>query len=272
MEHGATSQLRPVVRPQHHLGWTSRQDLWWAKPSLVFIALSAFVAYSVWAAIQGSDYRWGPYLSPFYSPELFGSTRSWFGSKPGWWPAWLLWSPAILVLWAPAGLRLTCYYYRGAYYKAFWVDPPSCAVGESRTRYRGENFFPLLVQNIHRYFAYLGVVYLIFLAHDCWEAFWFTNRTARGVTFGIGIGTIVLLVNLGLLIGYTFGCYSLRHLLGGRLKLLSECPLRAWLYTNSYALNRRHTNWAWISLCVVAFADFYVRMCAMGLIRDWRIF
>jgi len=272
MKQGAISQLRPVVRSPHHLGQTSRQDLWWAKPSIVFIALSAFVAYSVWAVIQGRDYRWGPYLSPFYSPELFGSTRSWFGSKPGWWPAWLLWSPAMLVLWAPAGLRLTCYYYRGAYYKAFWVDPPSCAVGESRTRYRGENFFPLLIQNIHRYFVYLGLVYLVFLAHDCWEAFWFTNPTGGGIVFGVGIGTVVLVIDLVLLTGYTFGCYSLRHLVGGRLKLLSECPLRAWLYTNSYALNRRHTNWAWVSLCVVAFADFYVRMCAMGLIKDWRIF
>jgi hypothetical protein len=79
MKQGAISQLKPAVRPQHHLGQTSRQDLWWAKSSMVFIALSAFVAYSVWAAIQGSDYRWGPYLSPFYSPELFGSTRSWLG-------------------------------------------------------------------------------------------------------------------------------------------------------------------------------------------------
>jgi len=76
MKKGAISQLKQAARPQHHLGWTSRQDFWWAKPSLVFIALSAFVAYSVWAALQGRDYRSGPYLSPFYSPELFGITRS----------------------------------------------------------------------------------------------------------------------------------------------------------------------------------------------------
>ena len=26
----------------------------------------------------------------------------------------------------PALFRVTCYYYRGAYYKALWADPPSC--------------------------------------------------------------------------------------------------------------------------------------------------
>src|SRR5579864_2759998 len=53
MEQGAASQLRTVVRPPHHFGQTSRPDLWWAKPSMLFIALSAFVAYCVWAVIQG---------------------------------------------------------------------------------------------------------------------------------------------------------------------------------------------------------------------------
>ena len=77
--------------------------------------------------------RFGPYLSPFYSPELFGdSPHSWFGPKPGVWPAWLPFSPALLILPIPGFFRLTCYYYRGAYYKAFWADPPSCTVGEPR--------------------------------------------------------------------------------------------------------------------------------------------
>jgi hypothetical protein len=38
----------------------------------VFLGLSAFIVYSTWAAMQGPHYRFGPYLSPFYSPELFG--------------------------------------------------------------------------------------------------------------------------------------------------------------------------------------------------------
>ena len=97
--------------------------------------------YATWAAFQGDHYRFGPYLSPFYSPELFGIAAGWFGAKPGWWPGWLPFSPAILILWAPGGFRLTCYYYRGAYYKAFWADPPACAVGEPRESYRGERRF-----------------------------------------------------------------------------------------------------------------------------------
>jgi hypothetical protein len=29
--------------------------------------------------------------------------------------------------------------------------------------------------------------------------------------------------------------------------------------------------WAWMSLFWVAFSDVYVRLCAMGIITDWRI-
>ena len=122
-----------LTLPRRSFGQTMRADVWWAQPLIVFLGLGAFVVYSTWAAFQGKNYYFGPYLSPFYSPELFGaSPHSWFGPKPLWWPAWLLFSPALLVLWAPGGFRLTCYYYRGAYYKAFWADPPACTVGEPR--------------------------------------------------------------------------------------------------------------------------------------------
>ena len=252
------------------LGLTRRRDWWWVQPAVVFAGLSAFVVYSIWAVLQGRAYRFGPYLSPFYSPELFGSGHGWFGVKPSWWPAWMLWSPAILSLWAPAGLRLTCYYYRGAYYKAFWADPPACAVGEPRAGYRGESTFPLILQNVHRYFVYLGVLYLVFLARDLWEAVWF-DAAGGGRVFGIGVGTLVLLANLVLLSGYTFGCHSLRHLCGGGRDELAGCPVRARLYGCSSVFNRRHMLWAWASLCVVGFSDLYVRMCAMGVWTDWRI-
>src|SRR4051794_21109151 len=107
---------------QRSFGETSRRDRWWLMPALVFAGLSAFLVYSTWAAFQGDFYTYGPYLSPFYSPELWGnSPHAWFGKAPAWLP---FYSPALLILWAPAGFRLTCYYYRGAYYKAFWGDPP----------------------------------------------------------------------------------------------------------------------------------------------------
>jgi len=144
-----------------------RADVWWTQPLLVFIGLSIFIIYSTWAAFQGTNYFFGNYISPFYSPEIFGdSPHSWFGPKPAWWPAWLIFSPALLVLWAPGGFRVTCYYYRGAYYKAFWADPPACTVGEPRKSYWGERSFPLIMQNVHRYFLYLALLFLLILGYD----------------------------------------------------------------------------------------------------------
>ena len=143
-------------------GVTSRTDLWWLRPLLVLLGLSSFIVYATWAALQGEHYAVGPYLSPFYSPEIFGSSpHSWFGPKPTWWPMVIPFSPAMLILWAPGGMRFTCYYYRGAYYKSFWADPPACAVGEPRKSYWGENSFPLILQNVHRYFIYLAIVFVI---------------------------------------------------------------------------------------------------------------
>src|SRR5580700_7687799 len=164
-----------VSLKQRAAGETMRRDAWWAQPLFVFLGLSTFIIYSTWAAFQGTHYwldqNGAEYLSPFYSPEFFGSSpKAIFGVKPGWWPSWLLFSPALLVLWAPAGFRLTCYYYRGAYYKAFWADPPACAVGEPRKGYPGENSFPLILQNIHRYFLYLALLFIFVLACDAWKA------------------------------------------------------------------------------------------------------
>jgi hypothetical protein len=253
-------------------GRTARRDAWWIQPLFVFIALSAFVVYSTWAAFQGVYYWSGPYLSPFYSPELFGdSPHSWFGPKPAAWPAWLPWSPALLILWAPAGFRLTCYYYRGAYYKAFWADPPSCTVGEPRSSYYGEQAFPLILQNVHRYFLYVALVFLVFLAYDVWKAMWFVDPATGRESFGVGLGTLVLAANTALLAGYTFSCHSLRHLVGGCADCLGDRSLRGSAYRCTTSLNERHMLFAWASLFVVGFADVYVRLCAMGIWTDPRL-
>jgi len=242
-------------------------------PATVFVVLSSFVVYATWAALQGKHYTYGPYLSPFYSPELFGdSPHSLFGPKPDAWPSWLPFSPALIILPIPALFRLTCYYYRGAYYKAFWADPPSCTVGEPRSHYRGEFSFPLVLQNIHRFFLFLSLGILLFLAHDLWKAMWFSDPGAHQARFGVGLGTLVLAANVVLLGGYTFGCHSLRHVIGGRLDQLSRAPLRRGAYNCATCFNRRHMTWAWCSLFGVAFSDLYVRMCSMGVWSDWRIF
>ncbi len=260
----------PISISRRGFGSTSRRDGWWITPLLTFLGLSAFVIYSTWAAFQGDHYYSGPYLSPMYSPELFGRPdHALFGPQPGWWPGILPWSPAFLILWAPAGFRFTCYYYRGAYYKAFWADPPSCAVGEPRKSYLGENSLPLILQNVHRYFMYLAVGFLFVLTYDVWLGLWFTSEA--GVSFGIGVGTIVLAINVILLSGYTLGCHSLRHVVGGFLNQISKSPMRSKFYSCVGCFNRKHMVWAWCSLFWVGFTDLYVRLCSMGIWSDMRI-
>jgi hypothetical protein len=258
----------PVVRS---FGETSRRDLWWLQPAVVFLGLSAFVVYATYRAVwEGNHYTFGSYLSPFFSPEIFGdSEHAWFGRMPSWLPGWV--SPALLILPFPGLFRVTCYYYRGAYYKAFWSDPPSCAVGEWRKSYWGENSLPLILQNVHRYFLYFAILFLVFLAHDAYQALWFTNA-AGGACFGIGVGTLVLTLNVILLGGYTFGCHSFRHLVGGHVDQLTKAPLRQKAFDCSSCLNRKHMVWAWCSLIWVAFSDVYVRMCSTGAWADFRLF
>ena len=271
---GASSSPPPLSRPLPARGFaeTARSDAWWLTPAAIFLGLTAFVVYATWAAFQGEHYAFGPYLSPLYSPELFGtSEHAWFGAKPGWYPGWLPWSPALLILWAPGGFRLTCYYYRGAYYKSHWADPPACTVGEPRKRYLGERRFPLILQNVHRYFLYLALGFLVILTIDVWNALWFTDPATGTTEFGIGVGTLVLALNVVLLGGYTLGCHSLRHLVGGRLAQISKKPLRQKAYFCVNRFNRGHMKWAWFSLAWVALADVYVRLCSMGMLIDVRI-
>jgi hypothetical protein len=235
-------------------GRTERTDAWWVQPLVQGLALAILGAYATWAAFQGRDYAFGHYLSPFYSPLM----------KPKWWPL----SPALLVLGAPLGFRGTCYYYRKAYYRAFFADPAACAVGEPRKGYSGETKFPFILQNIHRFMIYLAIPILFFLWIDIVRGFTFDGR------FGIGVGSLVLLASNMLLTFYTFSCHSIRHLLGGRVDCFS-CVVaggprrRVWLA--STWLNGHHMAWAWWSLFFVCFADFYVRLCALGLIHDPRL-
>jgi hypothetical protein len=253
-------------------GATSRSDAWWLQPTVTFLVLFGFIVYASWAGLQNAHYEFGNYLSPMYSPLLFGtSPHSWFGGPdvPTWWPGALPYSAAGLILIFPLGFRVTCYYYRGAYYKAFWADPPACAVGEPRGSYRGERWFPLVLQNVHRYFLYFAVIFLVILGHDAYDGFWFTDN---GVThFGIAVGTLVLVTNVTLLSGYTLGCHSMRHLLGGVLDVMSGRPVRKAAYVCSSAFNRAHMRWAWCSLVWVGFTDLYIRLCSMGIWHDFRI-
>ncbi len=274
-------------------GETYRTDNWWAHPLVVFIGLSAFVVYATFRVFYPLLVPGEPgiahesLLSPFFSPLLFSaaeSSHAIFGTFPAWWPT-LIRSPAILILWAPLGLRMTCYYYRKAYYRAFFQDPSACAVGEPREDYKGETGL-LAVQNIHRYFLYLGLLFIVLLSYEAVRAlFW--NVPAGGMfwegNFEVHVGTLVLGVNAFLLAGYTLGCHSLRYLGGGKMRCFS-CPnnprnqgsepsisSRYSVWRAVTKLNINHGTWAWFSLFMVAFADFYVWMVSIGVWPDYTL-
>jgi hypothetical protein len=266
-------QVIPVTAVHKGFGTTSRKDNWWAAPLGVFLGLLTFLIYVHWAMFQGEHYTFGPYLSPFYAPELWGSSpHAWFGPLPPFWPSFIPFSPALLILPFPAGFRFTCYYYRGAYYKSFWADPVACAVGEPRKSYLGENSFPLIIQNIHRYFLYAALVFIFLLSYDVWLAMWWPSAADPNVKeFGIGLGTLIMATNVVLIGGYTLGCHSLRHLVGGRKNEVSKSPVSDACYSCTSNLNNKHQLFAWASLISVMLTDVYIRLCSMGILSDPRL-
>ena len=145
----------PTLLPESRFGSTLRRDPWWIEILPIILVMGGFSIYATLRAFEGKFYSWGPYLSPFYSPLIDHDHH--------WWP----FSPAILILAGPLGFRATCYYYRKALYRAFLLDPPACSVGEpARRNYRGETAFPFILQNVHRYFFYLAVLFVCFLWYD----------------------------------------------------------------------------------------------------------
>jgi hypothetical protein len=242
---------------------TLRTDSWWIEPLLVVAGLGGFVVYSTWAALQNAHYYFAPYLSPFYSPCISANcTHATLPLIGSWWNL----SPAFLILWIPGGFRLTCYYYRKAYYRSFFQSPPACAVRDAGKTYCGELSFPFVLQNVHRYFFYLSLVILAFLWWDAILAFKFPDG------FGMGVGTVVLCVNAALLSLFSFSCNSCRHVCGGYLDAFHRAPGRYKIWSLVTKLNEKHMEYAWVSLIWVAVADLYVRLLSMGVISDLRVF
>jgi len=248
---------------------TLRTDRWWQPPLISFTVLSAFVIYATWAAFVNGDYYYKPYISPFYSPclahvcgakTIHGASGvphlSLFG------PWWAI-SPALIILIFPLGFRMTCYYYRRTYYRSFWLSPPACAVAEPHKSYSGETRFPLILQNVHRYFFYAGLVFNSILTYDAVLAF----RNHDGQWGHVGVGTAVLVVNAALLWMYSLSCHSCRHIIGGRLKHFSKHPVRFRMWGYVSKLNQKHMQLAWASLIFVALTDLYVRLVASGTLH-----
>jgi hypothetical protein len=217
----------------------------WLYPTFVVTALSLFGLYAVWVVFFNQQGRFGPYLSPFFSPNVH------VGPVP----------PAIWVAWAPLAFRLTCYYYRKAYFRSFFWHPRSCAVGEPRrsSTYRGETGF-WAFNNLHRYAFYVTFVQVGFLWYDVFAAFF----PGRGVH--LGLGALIMFVNVICLSGYTFGCHAFRHLAGGGADCLGCHRARLRLWTGITVLNVRHGAWAWASLVTVLATDVYIRLLITGVI------
>jgi hypothetical protein len=274
MSHDATQTIQIAGR-RGGLASTQRVDRWWIGPASTAIGLTVFFGYLTFRAFNATHVWYEPYISPTVAPPLFTPAsgypgavpveHAWFGAFPTWWPPFLPQSPAFFLPGLAIAFRFTCYYYRGAYYKSFGLRPPSCGVGGVGRRYRGETAL-LLFQNLHRYTLYGALFLLVCLWWEGIAAFFRDGRV------GIGVGTVIMLMNAALLTGYTFGCHSWRHLIGGRLDCFScdgvSVSPSYGLWKWATWLNERHMAFAWFSLVWVAFTDFYIYLVSSGTIRD----
>jgi hypothetical protein len=247
---------------------TLRTDRWWVEPTVTFVLLSIWVLYALIRTASQHNYfvEQYHYLSPFSSPCVSASCHpeardfgTWFGHFPALIPL------AIVVLPFLLGFRLTCYYYRKAYYRSFWQSPPACAVAEPHGKYSGETRFPLIIQNVHRYFFYAAVLVSLVNTYDALRAF----QGGDG-GFGIGLGTVIMVVNVILLWAYTISCHSCRHITGGRLRHFSRHPVRYEVWTFVSRLNTRHMELAWTTLGTLMLTDLYIALVASGTITDLR--
>lgn len=247
---------------------TLRTDRWWLQPHGIWILLTTWVAYATIRVFTQEYYYTGGtadnnlphYLSPFTSPcvsencvegsQLFGN---WF---PFSFPAFIPLAAITLVF--LLGFRTTCYYYRKAYYRGFWRSPSACAVPEPRGKYTGETRFPLILQNVHRYFFYAAVVISLVNTYDIFHS----------LAYGFGFGTLIMITNVTLLWAYTLGCHACRHAIGGQLRHFSKHPIRYALYRAVGKLTKRHQEFAWTTLATLMLTDWYVWMLSSGAFSD----
>ncbi|HEV8642479.1 MAG TPA: hypothetical protein VGV13_15410 [Methylomirabilota bacterium] len=247
---------------------TLRRDLWWLEPAWLFALFSLFVVYSFFAGIANADYFVDPYLSPFYSPCITANcAHLTVGPIVGSW--WNL-APAIWIVGFPLTFRLTCYYYRKAYYRAFFWAPAACAVPDARAKYGGETRIPFIWQNIHRFTWYPAVLLVFILGYDAVLAFRFPTASG-GYAFGIGLGSLLMTANVVLIALYTFSCHFCRYLVGGRFDRFHLRPVALRLFQAVSWLNGRHGNYAILSLLSVGLTDLYIRLLSMGVVSDPRI-
>jgi hypothetical protein len=264
---GVFSKSRAEIKER-----TLRTDRWWLQPAITVAVLVSFIIYATFRAFEKNYYFAEPLISPFYSPCLSTACvegAAHFGTPIGTFTIFgMIISPALFILIFPLGFRLTCYYYRKAYYRSFWMSPPACAVAEPHSKYTGETRAPLILQNGHRWFFFAGLIFNIILTYDAIIAF----KNPEGEWGHMSVGTLVLLLNATMLWLYSASCHTCRHTIGGRLRHFSKHPIRYKAWTWVSKLNHSHPTYAWISLFVVALTDLYVRMVASGTITNLYFF
>ena len=267
-----TTSDRPAVKRLSRAGRadiaaaTLRTDRWWLAPLLTVVGLTAWVAYATVRVFMQQNY-WVDayhYLTPFYSPCLSNGCVPDAAEFGRFLPNNPLIPYAALSLPFLLLFRLTCYYYRRAYYRAFWMSPPACAVPDGHETYSGETRFPLIFQNLHRYAFYAAGVISLINTYDAIKAM----HSPEG--FGFGLGNVILWGNVIMLWAYTLSCHSCRHIVGGRLKHFSAHPVRYRFWTLVSKLNTRHMMLAWVTLGTLALTDFYVMALSAGWFSDLR--
>ncbi len=234
---------------------TLRTDNWRTSPNYTALILYFFILYTIVRLFMNTGYyvKAFGYLTPVYSPCISGSCVDGASDFGHWLPKLPTGVPlAILIIPILAGFRTTCYYYRKAGYRSLWMSPRACGVPEPHGRYSGETRFPLIAMNFHRYFFWLAGILLLVNTFDAVKAF----HGESG--FRIGLGTVIMCVNVVMLWLYSLSCHACRHAVGGRINNFSKHPLRYKMWTGVSRLNPYHGNFAMASLVTVIFTDAYI--------------
>ena len=264
-EQGRRVEPRPATKPAgsapRGFGQTLRVDRWIVKPGLIAFGLIAFIIYAMVSAVFGIPYFGVDFAAQGYHSPFFGIDLGGFFHLPAWFSA------AILVLWIQVLFRATCYYFRGAYYKAFFLDPPACAVGEPapHRRFAMENKLPFILMNAHRYALYIAFIPLVVLWWDLVVAM------SHDGQFRLGLGVFLIGLDAVLVTLYVFSCHSFRHLVGGSVDCFSctaYTQTRHGVWSWVSRLNQHHGFYAWASLVSIVLADLYVRALALDIINS----
>ena len=249
---------------------TLRQDRWWLYPLQIGVILAFFVVYAT-VRIFMRDYYWADaehYLTPLYSPCLSDSCVPGSAHLGTPLPELPFFIPLpFITFFVLAGFRGTCYYYRKAGYRSFFFAPAACAVPEPHKTYTGEAKFPLNLLNYHRYFFYGALLFVLLNVYDGLLAF-----QGPDGGFGMGLGTLIMWVNIAMLFAYTLSCHACRHIVGGRLRSFSKHPIRYRYWTWVSRINAKHGTYAMISLFTVILTDAYIMAISAGWFDDPRFF